>query len=345
MKTIVFMILILFCVSIGCQSFHFERFFEKDKNRDIRQEVDHKQVEDNGSSNEGTSSLNKKKLIELESEDPSELTLYCLKQLQGLPGQFRIEELTEVCGKVQQEPICVSTEGRPIFHYLKSGSLPVGKKVLVGALIHGDEAPSGTIARSWMERLTKIDPRNSWLIIPILNPDGYKKSIRMNANNVDLNRNFPTQDWVNKALDHWKIKTKSNKRRYPGPGPASEIETQCFMRHIANFKPDLIISIHTPLGVLDFDGPTIDFPKYDLPWIRLGHFPGSLGRYMWYDNKVPVLTIELKGNDPIKQFDKIDQLHDITGLVAIMSSLIKDNVNNADQKEIEVKSNLPSSQD
>src|SRR5690606_7077772 len=117
-------------------------------------------------------------------------------------------------------------------------------------------------------------------------------------------------------------------RKYPGPAPASEVETQCAIDHIQTFEPELIISIHTPLGVLDFDGPKVDFPKFSLPWTSLGHFPGSLGRYMWRDRKVPVLTVELRGNT-IKSFEAFDRLQDITGTIALraLEALERDQTN------------------
>ncbi|MCK6594995.1 MAG: hypothetical protein L6Q33_07345, partial [Bacteriovoracaceae bacterium] len=31
-----------------------------------------------------------------------------------------------------------------------------------------------------------------------------------------------------------------------------------------------------------------------LPWRKLGTFTGSLGRYMWDERNVPVLTVEIK---------------------------------------------------
>src|SRR5690606_35181087 len=153
-----------------------------------------------------------------------------------------------------------------------------------------DEIPSGAVARSWMVRLQEISPRNTWRVVPILNPDGLVKKSRLNGREVDLNRNFPTEDWDELALKSWREKTKSNPRRYPGDGPASEPETACAIEHIKDFKPDFIISIHTPLGVLDFDGPkSLPFPNFKpLPWRSLGHFPGSLGRYMWKEHGVPV---------------------------------------------------------
>jgi hypothetical protein len=79
--------------------------------------------------------------------------------------------------------------------------------------------------------------------------------------------------------------------------------------------------VHIPLGVLDFDGPKVKSPPRftPLPWQSLGNFPGSLGRYMWADRKVPVLTIELKGNEDIKKLEAFDRLQDISGTVAIQA--------------------------
>jgi hypothetical protein len=191
------------------------------------------------------------------------------------------------------------------------------------SLIHGDERPSGSVNRAWLTRLNLIDPRNSWRVIPIANPDGMKANTRYNSHKVDLNRNFPSKDWDHTALSYWRKSTKSDARRFPGDSAGSESETQCLMAHIADFKPDFVISIHTPLGVLDFDGPKVSNPGFKpLPWVGLGNFPGSLGRYMWEDRKVPVLTIELKGNTGIKKLEDFDHLQDIAGTVAIQASKV-----------------------
>jgi protein MpaA len=156
-----------------------------------------------------------------------------------------------------------------------------------------------------------------------VNPDGWKAKTRTNANGVDLNRNFPTGDWESQAIGYWKKKTKSDPRRYPGPDAASEVETKCLMKHFEEFKPDFLISVHTPLGVLDFDGPKIKSPPpfKPLPWRSLGNFPGSLGRYMWADQHVPVLTIELKGNEDVRKLEAFDRLQDISGTVAIQAAV------------------------
>ena len=100
------------------------------------------------------------------------------------------------------------------------------------------------------------------------------------------------------------------------------------MNHIEDFQPDFIISIHTALGVLDFDVPKLNYPRFEpLPWISLGHYPGSLGRYMWKDHSVPVLTIELKGAGGLKRLEQLDDLQDISGTVAIQASKAKEEKN------------------
>jgi protein MpaA len=227
-----------------------------------------------------------------------------------------------ICQNAQQLKVCESAEHRPIFHFdhpatPKAPGAPSGPplKILAFALIHGDEPMSGMIAMEWIARLKTIEPRNSWRIVPLLNPDGRKLNTRTNAHGIDLNRNFPTTNWENEAMQYWKVKSKGEIRRFPGSVSASESETQCAMAQIKDFKPDLIVSIHTPYGVLDFDGPSVLFPAYSsLPWKSLGNFPGSLGRYMWKDHGVPVLTIELK----TKLVDA-PTIQDVIGQLAIAS--------------------------
>lgn len=238
----------------------------------------------------------------------------CMNDLKKFPGAWDDKLLKQACEKVSVDSMCVSGEGRPIYHYNKTSSLPGAKKVLVFSLIHGDETPAGTVGRYWMERLEGIDPRNSWRVIPVLNPDGVKYKTRTNANKIDINRNFPTKDWAQGAIENWKRTTKSNPRRYPGDMAASEPETKCALHHLEDFKPDFIVSVHTPLKVLDFDGPKVSPPpKFDyLPWKSLGNYPGSLGRYMWLERSTPVLTMELKENLP-PNLAPFEQLQDIIG--------------------------------
>lgn len=245
--------------------------------------------------------------------DLSSVSKTCMDALRVFPGKMDEALLQKACDRAQIDDGCTSVEGRPIFHYDKMASNVDAKKVLVLSLIHGDETHAGTVGRYWMERLESFDPRNSWRVIPVLNPDGLKAKTRTNANNIDLNRNFPTRDWDQAAISYWHKQTKSNPRRNPGEHAGSEIETKCAMKHLEEFKPDFIVSVHTPLKVLDFDGPKVKFPKYDyLPWKSLGHFPGSLGRYMWFERQTPVLTMELREDLP-STLAPLEKLQDVIG--------------------------------
>lgn len=247
----------------------------------------------------------------------------CEKDLLSFPGPSTPSLVKSGCAKVQREPECVSAEGRPIYHYDKKSKDDKGKRVLVFSLIHGDETPAGSVGRYWIERLETIDSRNSWRVVPVLNPDGVKLKTRTNANRIDLNRNFPTRDWSESAVKLWKTQLKSNWRRNPGETAGSEPEVKCALRHIEEFKPDFIVSVHTPLRVLDFDGPKVKPPKFDyLPWKSLGHYPGSLGRYMWFERSTPVLTTELGEGLP-RSYRPFEQLQDLIGTLVGLEEAVR----------------------
>jgi protein MpaA len=224
---------------------------------------------------------------------------YCESRLSQYKSYFKDPLLEKVCEHAKVADACQSVNGAPIFHVDEKGKNNKAKNILVFSLIHGDETEAGVLGRYWMERLVQLDPRNNWRIIPILNPDGTNSKTRTNANGVDLNRNFPTLDWNEKAIAYWKAEAQSSKRKFPGYNPGSEPEVNCALKHIHDFNPEFVVSIHTPLHVLDFDGPKVTPPIYSyLPWKRLGNFPGSLGRFLWVEKNIPVLTTELKQNLP-----------------------------------------------
>ncbi len=252
----------------------------------------------------------------------------CEKSLVPFPGKTDSRVLKSACAKVETLPDCKSAAGTPIFHYEKNGDAKKIAKILVISLIHGDETPAGSVGRFWMERLESISPRNHWRVIPILNPDGVKLKTRTNGNKIDLNRNFPTADWNEKAKEFWTKENKASPRRFPGDIAASEPETKCALKHLEEFQPDFVVSIHTPLKVLDYDGPKVKPPKFDyLPWRSLGHYPGSLGRYMWFERKVPVLTMELREDLPTNNKPWLE-LQDIIGVLVGLENMTPSSIKN-----------------
>lgn len=247
--------------------------------------------------------------------DSLNLKQKCIKSLGVYKSYFKEEALDKVCEQAQVREGCQSSAGEPIFHMNFDSTRKDPKKILVMSLIHGDEKEAGALGRFWLERMVKIDARNSWRIIPIANPDGVQNNTRTNGRGVDLNRNFPTKDWDRDAVKYWEKFAQKSPRRFPGEASGSEPETKCFVKHFEDYNPDFVISIHTPLNVLDFDGPKVNPSKRHfeyLPWRSLGNFPGSLGRFMWVERTTPVLTTELKNSLPANP-TAFEQLQDLVG--------------------------------
>jgi hypothetical protein len=188
-----------------------------------------------------------------------------------------------------------SVQGRDLL--LRDLSAPdAQRRVLVVAAMHGDEFSSASVALHWL-RLAQAEPgQTHWRFIPVLNPDGLMRqpARRMNAHGVDLNRNFPTPNWLADTKVYWEQRTSKDPRRWPGKASLSEPESQFLFEEIRRFKPDVIVSIHAPYGVLDFDGPVMPPTQLGRLYLdQVGVFPGSLGNYAGVQNAIPVVTVEL----------------------------------------------------
>lgn len=217
-----------------------------------------------------------------------------------------------------------STQKRPLI-YARFGS---GKRVtLILSSVHPDEItpiPIGFRFAKYLQNNPHIyEQEDAQVIIaPLVNPDGFlrDKPTRTNANNVDLNRNFFTEDWYAKAHNAWaKVKSRAN-RYFPGHFPNSEIETIFQIKLIDDFHPDKILSIHAPLGFLDYDGPGDQRTKIinkgehqakqlvqavskkinNYRIVDYSFFPGSLGNYAGQERKIPTITVELQTIDAVK---------------------------------------------
>jgi hypothetical protein len=192
-----------------------------------------------------------------------------------------------------------SVQGTPL--YFRDIGAPDAKlRVLVTGAIHGDELSSAAVALHWLRLAAHEQPEMPqpvrWRFVPMLNPDGVfaQPPTRVNARGVDLNRNFPTPHWERDAAVYWEKRTGRDPRRWPGPTPLSEPESRFLHDQMQSFKPHLIVSIHAPYGVLDFDGPSVPPSRLGRLYLdQVGIFPGSLGNYGGVHKGVPVVTIEL----------------------------------------------------
>jgi len=192
-----------------------------------------------------------------------------------------------------------SVQGTPL--YLRDVGGGKGKlRVLVVGAIHGDELSAASLALRWIrlaaEERVDMPQEVHWRFLPVLNPDGLlaRPPKRTNASGVDLNRNFPTPNWEKDAPVYWQRRTGKDPRRWPGPRPLSEPETRFLHDQMQQLRPHLIVSIHAPYGVLDFDGPSVPPSRLGRLYLdQVGIFPGSLGNFGGVHKGVPVVTIEL----------------------------------------------------
>lgn len=196
--------------------------------------------------------------------------------------------------------------------------------------VHGDEITPVKFCFDAMTYFKKAyaDPEiakrefNNKIVIvaPLVNPDSFFKShpSRVNARGVDVNRNFPTKDWAHDARKLWISSFKKDKRRNPGLTANSEPEVVFQINLIKRYGPDKIISVHSPLTMIDYDGPgtivigaidgnkahdllskmskdAADYRIEDYPF-----FPGSLGNWAGKERDIPTYTLELPTSDPAK---------------------------------------------
>ena len=191
--------------------------------------------------------------------------------------------------------------GEPIYYVQfesKAEQQPLGRVLVLGG-VHGDELTSVSTVYLWIEMLKRFHTGLfDWKIVPVVNPDGFflKNPTRTNANGVDLNRNLPTYEWSNLASHYWKTRAGAAKRKYPGPVAASESETKWLINEIVHYRPDVIITVHAPYNLVDFDAPDRSSAPRRLGILdgkSLGTYPGSLGRYAGEERNIPVITLEL----------------------------------------------------
>lgn len=163
--------------------------------------------------------------------------------------------------------------------------------ILVVGVVHGDEPQGEDLINRYLAA-----NESGMLFIPSLNPDGKQLGRRTNSNGVDINRNFPTKNW--------ELTEKNN--YFGGETPASEIETKFLAEVIEEYKPKLILTLHTPYKIVNYDGPAkkisekiseiIGYPVEE----SIGYpTPGSFGTYAGVERNIPTITLEMDEEEAI----------------------------------------------
>ncbi|MBR6162787.1 murein peptide amidase A [bacterium] len=170
------------------------------------------------------------------------------------------------------------------------------KTILFIGVFHGDEPQGEALIKRFIKNLDETKLVNKLLFIPCLNPDGKDLNTRQNANRVDLNRNFPTQNW----------EVVQNPDYFGGDRPESEAETRFMAEIIEEYKPSFILSFHAPFEIVNFDGPAhieaekiaelCGYPSQgDIGYST----PGSFGTYAGVERNIPIITLELSETESI----------------------------------------------
>ena len=153
--------------------------------------------------------------------DPDKVTS---ERLPDAPGDLKVVKRT--C-KTQKENDIELYEFTP-----KNFNPTENKTILVIGSMHGNEPEGKLVIDSYMEQLRTQDNEemnNRIIFIPCLNPDGFDVNKRYNGNgkegkDIDINRDFVNQ---------------------------SQIETQFVLSMLEEYKPDLVIDIHTPKNYIN----------------------------------------------------------------------------------------------
>lgn len=182
-----------------------------------------------------------------------------------------------------------SAKGREIV--LKGGK--TAKNILVIGVFHGDEPQGNFLIENYLE-----NNESNLFFIPCLNPDGMAVGVRTNSNGVDLNRNFPAENW----------KLTEKNEFFGGEKPASEIETQFVVSIIEKYRPKLILTLHAPFKVVNYDGEAKEICEKISEIIHypveasIGYpTPGSFGTYAGIEHGIPTITLELDENCPVEE--------------------------------------------
>ncbi|MCS6972709.1 MAG: M14 family zinc carboxypeptidase [Leptospiraceae bacterium] len=179
-----------------------------------------------------------------------------------------------------------SAQNRPLEVFIiepEPESRDEAENVYLIAAQHGDERNTTRVLEYFLREVRQLsrDYRNERriLIIPLYNPDGYKKKKRLSAEDIDLNRDFPTKDGA--------------KENPQAP------ETRAFLRLLDRYPPMIIYNLHQPFRVILADR---EYRKLAEPFAKLSDYPlgedvgyptpGSLGTY-GRENGIPVITVEL----------------------------------------------------
>ncbi|RPI91185.1 MAG: DUF2817 domain-containing protein [Planctomycetaceae bacterium] len=204
-----------------------------------------------------------------------------------------------------------STERRAI-ETLVFGAGP--RRLMIISSLHGDEPQSMALVDE-LAAFARANPNDLGgqrvLFVRTPNPDGLAGRSSVNSHGVDLNRNFPGQNWV-RTPD-----------RVSGARPASELETQVLVRLMTEFKPQLLVHLKDSRdqGRVNAEGSCRELgaalcrrTKFESLQDGGAKTTGSVENFAWTKLNCPALTVLV----PLEKDDATAWEKNQTGLLSIL---------------------------
>lgn len=188
----------------------------------------------------------------------------------------------------------VSVRGIPLDIYEPAGKTP---RILIISAMHGDENLGSVLISECLRSLGPKDLHAA--VILSMNPDGIIAGTRGNANGVDLNRNYPTENWKPDPVFYRnRPGAPQNISLSPGNSAGSEPETVALIKIMEELQPELVVSFHGFLACIDdplslnISEDIANRTKMELVADVGYKTPGSFGSWC-AEQEVPIITYEL----------------------------------------------------
>lgn len=203
------------------------------------------------------------------------------------------------------ERVGTSEQGRPITAFV-FGSGP--EVVMFTGGTHGSEPSSTYILDSFVNDLnqdfSKIPSDTTVIVVPSINPDGILAGSRENAAGVDLNRNFPANNWKKDVI----VPGGSTSEGGGGSEPLDQAESAAIANYTLSKNPKIVVNYHA-VGGLSISNGSGD----------------SVSRAKTYASTVGYTYLTSEASNAVFSHDTTgaysDWLHDKAGIPAILVEL------------------------
>ncbi|HJQ09142.1 MAG TPA: M14 family metallopeptidase [Candidatus Saccharimonadales bacterium] len=237
-------------------------------------------------------------------------TLFTVKVLDGLQNeagvsggsawQFRSRTLCQTTATIGSS---VQGHGITAYRFGEGSSI-----ILFVGGTHGNEKSSTYILDSWIDyfeaNYERLPKDRSVIVIPKINPDGFATNTRTNARTVDLNRNFPANNWKSGVT----MPDKSYLEYGGGGTPLSEPESKALADYTLSLRPRLVLTYHATGGV-----------------VVANESDDSVTQARAYGNKASIQSIGNSGIGNFFEYDTTgsyeDWLHDKHAIPALLIEL------------------------